>query len=246
MAIEETETQPQTSTSPDPEAVNSMFGRIAHRYDAANHLLSGGFDFLWRRRLIREAASCQPETVIDLATGSGDVAFALKKNLPSETKVIGVDFCEPMLAEAEKKKAANEDFREIEFLQGDILALPFADGSADLVTIAFGLRNLADRHQGLQEMKRILRPGGTLLVLEFTQPAPILRPFYYFYLKRILPRYAGLISGDRAAYDYLNNSIGNFPNKEKMSDEIRAAGFNSVTASGLTASIVALHKAVAD
>ena len=248
MAIEkisgQTDAKPETS-SPDPEAVNSMFGRIAHRYDAANHLLSGGIDFLWRRRLIREAARCQPKTVIDLATGSGDVAFALKKNLPPETKVIGADFCEPMLAEAEKKKAANELFHEIEFLQGDILALPFDDETADLITIAFGLRNLADRHRGLQEMKRVLRPGGTLLVLEFTQPARMLRPFYYFYLRHILPRYAGLISGDRAAYDYLNNSIGAFPDKEKMSAEIRAAGFKNVTATGLTGSIVALHKAIA-
>lgn len=235
----------KNNSAPDPVAVNSMFGRIARRYDAANHLLSGGIDFCWRKRLIREAAACRPQNVIDLATGSGDVAFALKKALPAQTTIVGLDFCEPMLAQAEKKKEASPAFRDVEFRQGDILSLPLPDACADLITIAFGLRNLADRHRGLQEMKRVLRPGGTLLVLEFTQPAPLLRPFYYFYLNRVLPPFAGLISGDRAAYDYLNNSIGAFPDKNALANEIRAAGFATVKAIGLTGSIVALHRATA-
>lgn len=230
--------------APDPVAVNSMFGRIARRYDAANHLLSGGVDFWWRRKLIREAARLHPETIVDLATGSGDVAFALSKAASPHTKIIGIDFCEPMLAEAERKKAANRRFRDLEFRQGDILSLPLADASADVVTIAFGLRNLGDRARGLEEMNRVLRPGGVLLVLEFTQPARPLRPLYYFYLNRILPPVAGLISGDRSAYDYLNRSIGAFPDKKTLSGEIRAAGFGEVTARGITGSIVALHRAV--
>lgn len=234
---------PMKSNSPDPAAVNSMFGRIARRYDAANRLLSGGIDVWWRRRLIREVARCQPRTVIDLATGSGDVVFALRKALPPTTKIVGLDFCAPMLAEAEKKKEAHPAFRDLDFQQGDILSLPYPDSSADVLTIAFGLRNLADRHRGLQEMRRVLRPGGVLLVLEFTQPAAFVRPFYYFYLNRILPGFAGLISGDRAAYDYLNNSISAFPDKRELSQEIRAAGFADVTATGLTGSIVALHRA---
>jgi demethylmenaquinone methyltransferase / 2-methoxy-6-polyprenyl-1,4-benzoquinol methylase len=235
---------PHESTSPDPAAVQSMFGRIARRYDAANHLLSGGIDILWRRRLLREVARCRPSTVVDLATGSGDVAFALQRGLPEATRIIGLDFCAPMLEEAEKKKARNERFRDITFRQGDILNLPLADATADVVTIAFGLRNLADRARGLREMRRILRPGGTLLVLEFTQPARPLRPFYYFYLNRVLPGMAGLISGDRAAYEYLNNTIQAFPDKERLCDEFRAAGFSKVSATGLTGSIVALHRAV--
>jgi demethylmenaquinone methyltransferase/2-methoxy-6-polyprenyl-1,4-benzoquinol methylase len=229
--------------SPDPIAVNSMFGRIAPRYDAANHLLSGGIDFWWRRRLIREAARCQPQTVVDLATGSGDVVFALQKTLPGEPTIIGLDFCAPMLAEAEKKKATDPRFRQLSFQLGDVLALPLADASTDVVTIAFGLRNLANREKGLREMRRILKPGGTLLILEFTQPARFLRPFYYFYLNHILPPVAGWISGDRPAYDYLNNSIEAFPDKQQLSAEIRAAGFNAVEACGLTGSIVAIHRA---
>jgi demethylmenaquinone methyltransferase / 2-methoxy-6-polyprenyl-1,4-benzoquinol methylase len=235
--------QMKNDTSPDPVAVNSMFARIARRYDAANHLLSGGIDVWWRRKLIREAAACRPEVVVDLATGSGDVAFALRRALAPAVRIVGLDFCEPMLEEANRKKEADPRYRDLEFRQGDILSLPLPDASADVVTIAFGLRNLADRHLGLLEMKRILRPGGTLLVLEFTQPALLLRPFYYFYLNRILPRVAGMISGDRAAYEYLNNTISAFPNKQELREEILAAGFAAVTARGLTGSIVALHRA---
>lgn len=232
-----------THHAPDPVAVNSMFGRIARRYDRANHVLSCGADFLWRRRLVREAAACEPRQVVDLATGSGDVAFALKSGLPAETVITGIDFCAPMLAEAEQKRERDPRFRDIQFLQGDILSLPLESEVADVVTIAFGLRNLADRARGLREMHRILRPGGTLLILEFTQPARLLRPFYYGYLKHLLPRIAGWISGDRSAYNYLNSSIGAFPAKEALTGEIRAAGFDTVTARGLTGSIVALHRA---
>ncbi len=231
------------TNSPDPVAVNSMFGRIARRYDAANHLLSGGIDVLWRRRLLREVARCEPKTVVDLATGSGDVAFALCRGLPPETRITGLDFCAPMLAEAERKKSADPRFAEIEFQQGDILHLPFADETADVVTIAFGLRNLADRDRGLREMKRILRSGGSLFVLEFTQPAKPIRPFYYFYLNKILPKIAGAISGDRGAYEYLNATISAFPDKKALSAEFLAAGFAEVRAKGLTGSIVALHHA---
>jgi demethylmenaquinone methyltransferase / 2-methoxy-6-polyprenyl-1,4-benzoquinol methylase len=227
-----------------PAAVSSMFGRIARRYDAANHLLSGGMDFWWRRRLLREVARGQPKVVVDLATGSGDVAFTLRRGLPQETKIIGLDFCAPMLAEAEKKKARDKRYASLEFRQGDILDLPLPNEMADAVTIAFGLRNLANRDKGLREMKRILRPGGSLFVLEFTQPAKPIRPFYYFYLKRILPKLAGAISGDRAAYEYLNATIGAFPDKKDLSREFEAAGFHDVTAIGLTGSIVALHRAV--
>lgn len=223
-----------------------MFGRIARRYDAANHLLSGGIDIWWRRRLIREAAAARPSVVVDLATGSGDVAFSLKKGLPPRTRVVGMDFCQPMLDEAEKKKAADPAFSEVEFRQGDILDLPVEDEAADVVTIAFGLRNLADRARGLAEMRRILRPGGTLLVLEFTQPAKPLRPLYYFYLKRILPRVAGAISGDRGAYEYLNATIQAFPDKVALGGELRDAGFADVRATGMTGSIVALHRARRD
>lgn len=227
---------------PDPIAVNSMFGRIARRYDLANLLLAGGMDSWWRARLVAAVGRCKPRDVLDLATGSGDVAFALAKNLPSTTPILGMDFCQPMLDQAEAKKAARQErFRGVTFRQGDGLALPLPDASFDAVTISFGLRNLADRARGLREMHRVLRPGGSVFVLEFSQPAAWFRPLYYFYLRRILPRVAGWITGDRAAYEYLNRTIGEFPDRPALAREITAAGFSAVTARPMTFGIVALH-----
>lgn len=222
-----------------------MFGRIACRYDLANRLLSGGVDLWWRRRLVRAVQRAQPGDVLDLATGSGDVAFALATALPARTQITGMDFCQPMLDQAEIKKARGPagHFANVSFRQGDGLALPLPDACVDVVTISFGLRNLADRALGLREMRRVLRPGGRLLVLEFSQPAPWFRPIYYFYLARILPRLAGLVTGDRAAYDYLNNTISEFPGRTALSAEIQNAGFSTVSAKGLTFGIVALHEA---
>ncbi len=231
---------------PDPVAVNSMFGRIARRYDLANRLLSGGMDVWWRRKLVQAVEQGRPRDIVDLATGSGDVAFALARQLPPSTQIIGMDFCQPMLDEAEQKKlAAGAGFyANVTFRQGDGLALPLADGCCDALTISFGLRNLADRQRGLSEMRRVLRPGGRLLVLEFTQPQAWFRPFYYFYLRKILPWVAGAVTGDRAAYVYLNETIEQFPNQAELSGEIRQAGFAQVESRGMTFGIVALHVAV--
>lgn len=228
---------------PDPIAVNSMFGRIARRYDLANLLLAGGMDSWWRARLVAAVRRGEPRDVLDLATGSGDVAFALAKNLSPATSILGLDFCQPMLDQAEAKKAAGrERYRNVTFRQGDGLALPLPDASFDAVTISFGLRNLADRDRGLREMHRVLRPGGRVFVLEFSQPAAWFRPLYYFYLRRILPRVAGWITGDREAYEYLNRTISEFPDRSGLAREIAAAGFSSVTAAPMTFGIVALHE----
>lgn len=228
---------------PDPTAVNSMFGRIAKRYDLANRLLSGGVDKSWRRRLVKEVRASHPRDILDLATGSGDVAFALSEGLSEQTKITGMDFCQPMLDQAEQKKktAGVNAYHNIEFRQGDGLALPLPDECYDAVTISFGLRNLADRHRGLQEMRRVLRPGGTLFVLEFSQPHRWFRLLYYFYLRRVLPTFAGWVTGDRAAYVYLNDTITQFPDRAGLSAEISEAGFSSVSAHPLTLGIVALH-----
>lgn len=230
---------------PDPVAVNSMFGRIARRYDIANVLLSFGIDRYWRWRLVRAVRRSEPSDVLDLATGSGDVAFALARSLAPNTRIIGMDFCAPMLAEANAKKlaAGPATHRNVSFQLGDGLALPLPDASCDAITISFGLRNLADRHRGLREMHRVLRPGGRLFVLEFSQPHPWLRPFYLFYLRRILPWIAGCVTGDRQAYVYLNESIELFPGRTDLSREISTAGFAGVDARGFTGGIVALHSA---
>lgn len=223
-----------------------MFGRIAPRYDLANRLLSGGADIGWRRCLVTAVRFRQPKDVLDLATGSGDVAFALGRALPVGTRILGMDFCQPMLDQAAQKRAAAGPaaFPNLSFQQGDGMALPLPDEAFDAVTIAFGLRNLADRNQGLREMHRVLRPGGRLYVLEFSQPKRWFRPVYFFYLKRILPTLAGWITGDRAAYVYLNDTIASFPGRDALSAEITAAGFARVDATALTLGTVALHEAV--
>ncbi len=230
-------------SGPDPAAVEATFSSVAPRYDLANHWLSGGIDFYWRKRLVKLAQKNNPTDILDLATGSGDVLFALRKGLGDKVNLTGLDFCEPMLEQARKKRSlrglaecANQ------FLHGDCLSLPFEDNSFDLITIAFGLRNLADRGKGLKEMHRVLRTGGRLIILEFSQPYLWFRPFYYSYLRGILPWVARCLTGDRDAYLYLGTSIAGFPNREGLGKEIEKAGFDQVKAEPLTFSIVALHE----
>ncbi|CAM2907977.1 bifunctional demethylmenaquinone methyltransferase/2-methoxy-6-polyprenyl-1,4-benzoquinol methylase UbiE [Rariglobus hedericola] len=228
---------------PDPVAVNSMFSRIARRYDVANHLLSGGVDVWWRRRLVSAVRRHGPTDVLDLATGSGDVAFAMSKGLPSTIAITGMDFCQPMLDEAVIKQETRGGFANITFRQGDGMALPLADQSFDAITISFGLRNMGDRHRALSEMHRVLRPGGRLFVLEFSQPYRWFRPFYYLYLKKLLPAIAALVTGDRGAYEYLCGSIEQYPDHKAMSGEITRAGFGTVAVTRMTFGSVALHAA---
>jgi len=231
---------------PDPTTINCMFARIAGRYDVGNRVLSGGLDLWWRHRLVRAMQLGQPAEILDLATGSGDLAFAISRNILSAKKIIGMDFCQPMLDEAEaKQKAAKRGrYLNVVFRQGDGLNLPLPDASFDAVCIAFGLRNMADRHRSLSEIHRVLRPGGRLYVLEFSQPDRWFRPVYLFYLRYILPVVAGLLCGDRKAYVYLNESIEAFPGREALSVEILRAGYTAVNATGLTFGTVALHEAV--
>ena len=235
---------PNPPFMPDPVAVNAMFARIARRYDFANHLISCGLDYGWRRNLVAAVRACAPSTILDLATGSGDVAFALSHGLPPGTRIEGIDFCQPMLDQANAKKTALDQTHQddLQFRAGDGLALPVADATFDAVTISFGLRNMADRNQSLREMYRVLRPGGHLFVLEFSQPRAWFRPFYFFYLRRILPWLAGAVTGDRRAYVYLNDTIAQFPNRQELAAEIQAVGFTQVSAIPLTLGTVALHQ----
>ena len=228
---------------PDPKAVNTMFARIAGRYDIANHLLSGGIDYWWRQRLVRAVYDSHAASGLDLATGSGDVVFALADGLAPRVTLLGMDFCQPMLDEAVKKREENHRWTHIEFRLGDGMALPLPDASFEAITISFGLRNMVNRAKALQEMRRVLKPDGRLFILEFSQPMVWFRPFYYTYLKYVLPTVAGIITGDRSAYEYLCGSIEQYPDRSAMSEEIRQAGFNSVRALPLSFGIVALHEA---
>lgn len=227
---------------PEAQAVRKMFAGISSRYDLANHALSMGVDYYWRHKLVKTVAALSPQSILDLATGSGDVAFALRKSLGESVAITGLDFCQPMLDEAIQKKQRHPRYASIPFIQGDILSLPFPDASFDVATIAFGLRNLENRDAGLREILRVLKPGGTLVCLEFTQPAKWFAPLYYFYLKYILPPFASLLTGDKEAYKYLGSTIEAFPDKHSLSAQFQANGFSQVHATGLTCSIVALHR----
>lgn len=226
--------------------IERMFSYIAQHYDCTNRLVSFGLDQGWRRSLANAVKQTQPGVIVDLATGSGDVIFELWKAMKSSSvQFTGVDFCRPMLDQAEKKCQQLKADRDITFMEGDCLALPFADESVDCVTIAFGLRNLEARDRGLREMHRILRkPNGRLFILEFTQPYYLVRPFYIFYLKHFIPLLAGLITRHASAYRYLASSITAFPDKETLNAEIKAAGFSDVHYRSLGFSTVAIHQAV--
>ncbi|MFL6589741.1 MAG: ubiquinone/menaquinone biosynthesis methyltransferase [Chthoniobacterales bacterium] len=221
--------------SRDPDAVRGMFGRIARRYDLANHLLSGGADFVWRRRAARIVAGWQPHDVLDLATGSGDLASAIQTRLPS-AKVTAADFSPEMLEVARKKGVRHT-------VLADALDLSFEDASFDCITVAFGLRNMADWDRAVAEMARVLRVGGHLLVLDFSIPTGALRPFYRFYLHRCLPWFASVVTGQKAAYDYLGGSIEKFPSGQPMLDLIERNGFAMAAAEPLTGAIATIYTA---
>ncbi len=231
---------------PDPAAINSMFSRIAGRYDLGNRVLSAGLDSWWRYKLVEALAKTAPADVLDLACGSGDVAFTISRKILYPIKIVGMDFCQPMLDEAIVKQTNDRHNRygNIVFQHGDGLNLPLPNASFDAVSIAFGLRNMGDRPRSLAEMHRVLRPGGRMFILEFSQPDRWFRPIYLFYLRHILPWVAGLLCGDRSAYVYLNESIEAFPNRDALSLEIRAAGFSAIKTRGMTFGTVALHEAV--
>jgi len=209
------------SSDQDPAFVRAAFASIARRYVLTNHVLSLGFDLWWRRRVARAVARHEPERVIDVATGSGDLAASVRRSSPG-ARVVGVDFCAPMLAEARKRGLAD-------LLVADGLALPFPDATFDALTIGYGLRNMEDRDAGLREFARVLRPGGVLAVLDFSlPPSPLLRGPYRFYLHRVLPVLAGWLTGNREAYAYLGESIEGFPSGPDMVARIEDAGFEAV------------------
>ncbi len=217
----------------DPEFVRETFAGISSRYDVANHVLSGGVDFFWRAKAAKHVAAVQPALILDLATGSGDLAVALKKACP-RAQVVGVDFCLPMLEVAQKKGVPS-------LIQGDGLALPFHDAAFDAVTVAFGLRNMASWDGALREMARVLKPHGLLLVMDFSMPTNrLLRAAYRVYLHHGLPRIAGLLTGRPEAYDYLGESIEKFPRGETMLQLVESCGFEAPRAFPLAFGVAAM------
>jgi demethylmenaquinone methyltransferase/2-methoxy-6-polyprenyl-1,4-benzoquinol methylase len=221
--------------------VRGMFGKVAHRYDLANHLLSANIDRHWRSHAVareRDVLRRPGSRVIDLACGTGDLLVALEHE--AGRALIGSDFCHPMLQGA-KAKVARLHLKSA-LLEADALSLPLRDASMDLITIAFGFRNLANYRAGLAEMRRVLRPGGAVAILEFTQPPN--RAFasaYNWYSRRVLPVLGGAISGAPEAYRYLPESVRKFPEAEELAAMMREAGYVRVEWEYLTFGIVALH-----
>lgn len=223
----------------DPGFVRQAFAGIARRYVLANHVLSLGIDVLWRKKTARLVAACRPLKILDLATGSGDLAEVLQQACP-EAQVLGADFSVPMMREAQRRKLEA-------LIAADGMNLPFQDGSFDVLTVAFGLRNMASWPEALKEMRRVLKPNGRLFVLDFSLPTlPLIRPAYLFYLKRIMPRIAGWITSERAAYEYLCSSIERFPSGKQMEALMQECGYRRITTHRLSLGIASLYEAEAD
>lgn len=220
-------------TGQDPKFVKGAFAKIADRYVLTNHVLSMGTDILWRKKVGRIVRNWSPETVLDVATGTGDLALEIQKKCP-EAKVTGTDFCPEMLAHAGKRGVRDTQV-------ADAMNLPYESGSFDVVTVAFGLRNMANWQEALQEMARVISPGGHLLVLDFSLPRGVLKKPYGFYLNRILPKMAGALTGEREAYEYLAGSIGEFPSGEKMLKLFSEAGLGDCRWIPLSGGIASIY-----
>jgi len=222
--------------STKPAHVREMFGSIATRYDLANHVLSCGIDFYWRARAAKIVDTWHPHEIADLATGTGDLALAMQKKLP-HAELAGVDVLPEMLEIARRKGVRR-------VVLADAMELPFDDASFDCVTIAFGLRNLENCSSALTEMWRVLKPKGHLLVLEFSMPTmPIVRAAYRFYLHRCLPLLGSFLTQKKSAYDYLGDSIEEFPSGNAMCELMRETGYVSPSFERLTGGIVTIYTA---
>jgi demethylmenaquinone methyltransferase / 2-methoxy-6-polyprenyl-1,4-benzoquinol methylase len=218
-----------------PDAVRTMFDRIAPVYDAMNRVMTAGLDVRWRR-LAAAAVVRKGDSVLDAACGTGDLAIADAK--AGAGHVTGLDFSEQMLARARRKAP-------LEWVQGDMLALPFDDATFDAATVGFGVRNVADLELALRELRRVLRPGGRLAILEITQPRGAMKPFYSLWFDSIVPLLGKVLPGG-SAYTYLPASVKRFPSAEKLAELLRACGFGDVRFRLLGGSIVALHTGAAE
>ena len=220
--------------------VRGMFAEIAPRYDLVNRMLSGGIDVWWRHVTVSRAPPPPAGAILDVCTGTGDLALAYAAKAAPGVRVVGSDFCAPMLAHGiEKGKRSGS---RVEWVEADAMALPFADGEFDLVTVAFGLRNIADTSRGLAEMARVLRPGGRLAILEFSLPAnSLIRAGYLWYFRNVLPLIGNCVARNRSdAYTYLNKSVEEFPAGQRLAAVVRAAGFSSVEMIPLSLGIATL------
>ena len=221
---------------PDPAYVRNAFARIADRYVLTNHVLSGGMDFWWRYVVTKRIKQLRPRKLMDVASGTGDLALKIQDEIP-DCEVMATDFCAEMLAHASSRGVRKT-------LVADALDLPFPNDEFDVVTVAFGLRNMGDYPLALREMRRVLKPGGHLFILDFSQPeAPLCYP-YRFYLHHVLPKLAGLLTGQKDAYEYLGTSIEQFPSGKDMIALLAANGYGNASATPMTFGVVTAYEAV--
>lgn len=237
----------ESPVNKDPARIAGMFDAIARRYDLLNHLLSAGLDRSWRRRAIHSLRIAGHETLLDVCTGTADVALAasgLGASGPRVRRAIGVDFAIEMLRIGQRKIREVHPAAPIWLVRGDASVIPLPDCSVDLATIAFGIRNVQDPSYALREIARVLKPGGRLAVLEFGEPyVPGLRGLYLWYFRFVLPRVGALVSRHESAYAYLPASVGTFPSPAAFLKQIRAAGFSEAHADPLTLGVVYLYRA---
>jgi len=199
--------------SPNPEIIRSMFSKVAGQYDKANSVLSVGIHHLWRKKLVRLSQAHAGQSILDCATGTGDLAIEFKKAVGSNGKVVGTDFCADML-ESAPKKAKSENL-DILFEQADVTQLQYQPNQFDVVSISFGIRNVNNPVKALQEMARVAKPGGRVMVLEFGQmQTPVVKDLYNFYSEKVLPIIGGWVTGQKEAYQYLQKSSAAFPSRE--------------------------------
>lgn len=209
--------------SPQPEIIRHMFAKVASNYDKANSVLSVGIHHLWRKKLVSLAKAKKGQSVLDCATGTGDLAITFKKAVGSEGSVIGTDFCEEMLLSAPAKAKAQG--LDIKFATADVMDLPYESLKFDITSISFGIRNVANPQKALTEMARVTKPGGRVMVLEFGQvDTPIFGDIYRFYSERILPVIGGIVTGQKEAYEYLQKSSAAFPCKEDFISMMKSTG----------------------
>ena len=217
--------KPYNSQKTKKEEVQQMFDNIAPTYDKLNHILSLSIDKMWRRHVVRKVRRMKPEKIMDLATGTGDLAIKMAKAMP-KAKIMGVDLSEKMLAVAAEKVRRKGLDDHIALYQGDAERLDVADGVLDVVTVAFGVRNFGNLEQGLSEIMRSLRSGGHIVVLEFSTPRNwFVRKCYQFYSNHVMKPVGGMVSKDRKAYDYLPDSIVEFPDRERFLEIMHRTGF---------------------
>ena len=222
--------KPYNTDQTKKEEVREMFDNIAPKYDLLNHTLSMSIDRVWRRRVVGEVRRAKPGRILDVATGTGDLAIAMARRI-RDVQVLGVDLSEQMLAVARRKIEARGLDGRIVLDRGDAERLAVADASVDVATVAVGVRNFGDLGAGLRELARTIKPGGKVVILEFSRPRNrVFRALYEFYSYKILPRIGGLVSRDKRAYEYLPASVGEFPAPEEFMAMMARAGFRNCRA----------------